>query len=203
MLGSILVIIGLIFMGFSLYKKSQLYEQLPAEIFSFFSKKSDLAAGNGENEKNIRSGEEREDIKSGAQKNTKDNNPIPPRELEHISRRLDQIINHLTTNKEEFRSELQEIKNNFSDSDNEFQQMLEREFARQPGKKEDEIYNQESSRNSSAIEEIPDKYKQVFALVQEGKTGREIAEELELGIRETDMIIKLYQRKADKHARKN
>ncbi len=60
-------------------------------------------------------------------------------------------------------------------------------------KKDKKIFKQVFARNSN----LPRAYKQVFNLSQQGQSPIKIAEQLDLGVRETELILKFHRRKAD------
>ncbi|MFW5984696.1 MAG: DUF6115 domain-containing protein [Halanaerobiaceae bacterium] len=196
MTGWLIIFAGLLFTGFSLYKKNQIYSNFVSDTGP---QKPEVISEN-------RTGKEKKDNDNQDQVyKQQQNQEVNKEEFNKICRRLDQIINHLSSNKQKFTSELEEIKENFSDSDPEFKQILNQKYREDLqeniSEKEEEKNKQIEQGKPKEAENktIPEKYDRVLKMVQEGKNSRQIAEELELGFRETQMILKLYSREADKN----
>ena len=112
-----------------------------------------------------------------------DSNP----ESKNIDKKLDKIISELNTNRDEILNQIEnnEYKSVTNDSRSvasNFQNILQKKYEK------DEKNDQK----------LPEKYQKVVSLSREGKNAEEIAQELNIGIRETNIILKLYkQRKND------
>ncbi len=108
---------------------------------------------------------------------------IKKNDLVKLDKHLEQLNFLLLNSKEEINRELFEIKNQINADrkiKNDFSSMLKQEY-----------------KKTETVDRLPEKYYKVIKLQEKGKKSEEISRELRLGIRETDLLLKMQQRKAD------
>ncbi len=102
-----------------------------------------------------------------------------------IEEKLDHIITNIASSQQNINQELGDIKEKF-------------DRLNTTEKKENKSFKN-VLKNYQQEQNIPQKYREVFEMIKKGKNCQQIASELKMGIRETELIAKLYRKEADNH----
>lgn len=101
----------------------------------------------------------------------------------NLEKKLDQVLNMLKTSNQEILEEIEQKSFEESDSD-----------TRDLGGNFKKILQKKYEKDTNSNKNLPKKYKKVFSMRSRGKKASDIARELDIGIRETRLILKLYQK---------
>ncbi len=161
-------------------------------IFFFLSKNIHLANSNenikGQKKKKSSSISELEDESRELEKTIKNNN----QRLRRLNSDMGTIINELSWKEKSIKRTLETLRTEINNiPDNEHNDMK--------SVNKTDSFEDILNKNLGSEQEgkIPDKYLEIFKLYDLGMTPDEIAEEMDIGVRETKLIFKLYGKGAE------
>ena len=138
--------------------------------------KSDFTKNTNSSDYNIKKDKELEKVLIDAEKKQK--------RLEKVNNNLDNIIEEISNKEEMIKNSIKNIEiskneKNEDDVEQSFQELLNK------------------SSNNMNENNLPEKHKKILNLAQDGLSREEIADQLNIGIRETALILRMHRRGAD------
>ena len=119
----------------------------------------------------------------------KQQEPLEKNQYRYLKKNIDLLHRELTEVKTKIKHNYKKLQQNFDEINNKIaQKNVENKFK---SVLEDTYQKKHLPADDK---EIPEHYKKVCTLFEEGKAPIKIARELDLGIRETNMILKFYQK---------
>ena len=117
-------------------------------------------------------------------------NSADKEELEELTYNLQNILKALDEKEAKLRKVLKDGDDRLDSLSQESEEVIEEQ-----GNNFEKIFNKTNDKINK--EKLPEKYKQILLLARQEYSAQDIAEKLNLGIRETKLILKFHQRKSE------